>query len=775
MARRVDGFSYAIRNVVFGGAARRGRRRPRPLPEYRRPQRLRFQDAATPDRRRRTRHARRPQRLRPVAGHRAGARSRRGRVDRQGLPGLGRPRAHHRGHVRSHRSGAELARRQRQRSARPDADVPAVHGAARENRRAREVLPRRSGARLAAGSRSPRKRWSPRHTRVLVVIDPNNPTGATYPGRHPPRAARFRRPPWPGRSWPTRCTAISATTARSTRSASSIRMPRSSRSRACRRRTWRRAGEPAGWRSVARRGSTMSLAAIKKMSDARLCSTVPMQYAVRRRCWATGRTSRCSAPRCAARADVTAARCRHAGHDAAFAPAGFYAMPKVDLPPGQTDQDFVLGLLRARASCASTGRASACRRRTGFFRIVFLASPEELDEILRRLGRTSPRGFARIRRRPTRAAGMRRRSARLPDDRARRRSRRRASTARSASSTTSSRRRATFDGRDGRQPLVEQLPRPDDASAAARARARGDPAARRRLRLGPHDRRHDGDPHGARAPARGVQADRGGRRLPERLHRQRRHGLRRSSRKDDVVISDELNHASIIDGCRLSRATIKVFPHKDVDAARSILRTLPAAPAQAAHHRRRVQHGRRPRPAAGAVRAGRGVRLHHDGGRCARERRVRAERARHRSTTSACTAASTSRSARCRRRSARWAGTSPAAARSSTSSTTARGRSCSRRRIRRRSPPRASRRSTCCSRSRRSSTGSGTTRGSSRPGLPALGFNTGLEREPDHAGHRRRRRAGDEAVRSAVRGGRVRAGHRVSHGAAATRRACARS
>src|SRR5580765_781892 len=47
--------------------------------------------------------------------------------------------------------------------------------------------------------------------------------------------------------------------------------------------------------------------------------------------------------------------------------------------------------------------------------------------------------------------------------------------------------------------------------------------------------------------------------------------------KDDVVVSDELNHASIIDGCRLSRATIKVFPHKDVGAAREVLRSLPSS------------------------------------------------------------------------------------------------------------------------------------------------------------------------------------------------------
>jgi glycine C-acetyltransferase len=44
--------------------------------------------------------------------------------------------------------------------------------------------------------------------------------------------------------------------------------------------------------------------------------------------------------------------------------------------------------------------------------------------------------------------------------------------------------------------------------------------------------------------------------------------------REDIIVSDELNHASIIDGCRLSRAEIKVFPHKDVDACERILEEI---------------------------------------------------------------------------------------------------------------------------------------------------------------------------------------------------------
>ncbi|MFI5107029.1 MAG: aminotransferase class I/II-fold pyridoxal phosphate-dependent enzyme, partial [Terriglobales bacterium] len=48
--------------------------------------------------------------------------------------------------------------------------------------------------------------------------------------------------------------------------------------------------------------------------------------------------------------------------------------------------------------------------------------------------------------------------------------------------------------------------------------------------------------------------------------------------KDDLIISDELNHASIIDGARLSKATIKVFKHKDVKDCERILQEHTAFP-----------------------------------------------------------------------------------------------------------------------------------------------------------------------------------------------------
>jgi glycine C-acetyltransferase len=47
---------------------------------------------------------------------------------------------------------------------------------------------------------------------------------------------------------------------------------------------------------------------------------------------------------------------------------------------------------------------------------------------------------------------------------------------------------------------------------------------------------------------------------------------------EDHIVSDELNHASIIDGCRLSRAKIHVFPHKDAAAAERILADLDSVP-----------------------------------------------------------------------------------------------------------------------------------------------------------------------------------------------------
>jgi glycine C-acetyltransferase len=43
--------------------------------------------------------------------------------------------------------------------------------------------------------------------------------------------------------------------------------------------------------------------------------------------------------------------------------------------------------------------------------------------------------------------------------------------------------------------------------------------------------------------------------------------------KGDLIISDQLNHASIVDGCRISRADVKIYKHRDLNHLESILKS----------------------------------------------------------------------------------------------------------------------------------------------------------------------------------------------------------
>jgi aspartate/methionine/tyrosine aminotransferase len=122
--------------------------------------------------------------------------------------------------------------------------------------------------------------------------------------------------------------------------------------------------------------------AVKKLADGRLCSTVPMQYAVVAAL--TGDRTHQASLRAAlkARADVTVeSLSRIRGVTCTRPAAAFYAMPRVALPPGRTDEDFVLALLRRTGVLCVYGSGFGLPATDGFLRIVFLAQPDELADI----------------------------------------------------------------------------------------------------------------------------------------------------------------------------------------------------------------------------------------------------------------------------------------------------------------------------------------------------------------------------------------------------------
>lgn len=142
-------------------------------------------------------------------------------------------------------------------------------------------------------------------------------------------------------------------------------------------------GWRAGWMAVGRSPRLDPvLAAIKKLADGRLCSPGPMQYAVTAAL--TGDRSHQTAFRrdLRERAELTTRRLNAIPGMTCVAPQGaFYAMPKMTLPPGKTDRDYVLGLLHATGILVVYGSGFGTDPADGFFRVVFLAPPAELSAI----------------------------------------------------------------------------------------------------------------------------------------------------------------------------------------------------------------------------------------------------------------------------------------------------------------------------------------------------------------------------------------------------------
>jgi alanine-synthesizing transaminase len=223
-------------------------------------------------------------------------------------------------------------------------------------------------------------------TRVLVVIDPNNPTGAVYPApvrralidfaeRHDLTILADEVYGDLGYEGPVPLLG--------TFDLDAPIISFSSLSKAYLAPGWR-----AGWLVV---GATPrlndALAAIKKLADGRLCSPGPMQYAVAAAL--TGDRSHQVSFRAALaeRARITTEQLNAIPGMHCVAPRGaFYALPSLSLPPGRTDEDYVLSLLRQTGILCVNGSGFGMPASEGFFRIVFLADPAELGHIYADIG-----------------------------------------------------------------------------------------------------------------------------------------------------------------------------------------------------------------------------------------------------------------------------------------------------------------------------------------------------------------------------------------------------
>jgi alanine-synthesizing transaminase len=225
------------------------------------------------------------------------------------------------------------------------------------------------------------KRRTTSATRAIVVIDPNNPTGAVYP-----EATRRALIDFADRAGLTiladevygDVSFDGPTPLLGSLAPDAPIISFSSLSKAYLAPGWR-----TGWLVVgACRRLDEVLAGIKKMADGRLCSPGPMQYAIEPALNGDRSHQAEFAQALHARADVTTKRLSAIpGMQCVMPRAAFYAMPQITLPRGTTDQDYILALLRETGILCVYGSGFGTAPGDGFFRIVYLAPPDELNAI----------------------------------------------------------------------------------------------------------------------------------------------------------------------------------------------------------------------------------------------------------------------------------------------------------------------------------------------------------------------------------------------------------